>query len=99
MLRALSRQFGVAACTACTACRHSTTAEAFMALGVLADDKPLYQKGLQLARDTIADYYRWGNKGKIPGFCSETMRDMYHSQFGLGGLLQAAEIAWQQVRL
>eukprot|EP00775_Hariotina_reticulata_P001818 gene1818-2152_t len=27
---------------------------------------------------------------------SETLRDIYHSQFGLGGLLQAAELAWQQ---
>lgn len=28
--------------------------------------------------------------------CVQTLRDLYHSQFGLGGLLQMAEIAWQQ---
>ena len=28
----------------------------------------------------------------------ETLRDFFHAQFGLGGLLQVAELAWQQVR-
>jgi hypothetical protein len=30
------------------------------------------------------------------GECAETRRDLYHSQFGLGGLVQTAELAWQQ---
>jgi hypothetical protein len=28
---------------------------------------------------------------------TETLRDMFHAQFGLAGLVQVAEIAWQQV--
>lgn len=28
--------------------------------------------------------------------CTQTLRDIYHSEFGLGGLLQVAELAWQQ---
>lgn len=30
------------------------------------------------------------------GECGETKRDLFHSQFGLGGLIQLAEMAWQQ---
>lgn len=30
------------------------------------------------------------------GECNETKRDLFHSQFGLGGLIQVAEIGWQQ---
>ena len=30
------------------------------------------------------------------GECTETNRDLFHSQFGLGGLIQLAEIAWHQ---
>ena len=32
------------------------------------------------------------------GEVTETLRDMFHSQFFLGGMVQVAEIAWQQVR-
>ena len=51
------------------------------------------------------DYFRWG-KGKWTtgplettrslGECSETLRDIYHSQFALGGFVQVAEMCWQQ---
>jgi hypothetical protein len=34
---------------------------------------------------------------RIKGECTETLRDLPHAQFGLGGLLQVAELAWQQV--
>eukprot|EP00879_Flechtneria_rotunda_P022507 GHRR01023758.1.p2 GENE.GHRR01023758.1~~GHRR01023758.1.p2 ORF type:complete len:279 (+),score=87.28 GHRR01023758.1:1347-2183(+) len=78
---------------------HSTMAEAMMALGILADDRARYNKGVKLYHATVADYLKWGRGStaynRILGECTETMRDMYHAQFGLGGLLQAAEIAWQ----
>ena len=31
------------------------------------------------------------------GETTETLRDLVHAQFGLAGLLQVAELAWQQV--
>jgi hypothetical protein len=34
---------------------------------------------------------------RLRGECTETLRDLPHAQFGLGGLLQVAELAWQQV--
>jgi hypothetical protein len=77
-----------------------------MALGVLGNNRTMYNSGVNLFTSTVADYLKWGkgsfavqngNMTRLLGECSETMRDMYHSQFGLGGLLQAAEIAWQQV--
>lgn len=86
---------------------HSTLAEAYMALGVLGNNRTMYNSGVSTFTATVADHLKWGkgsfatqygNVSRLPGECSETMRDMYHSQFGLGGLLQAAEIAWQQVR-
>jgi hypothetical protein len=33
---------------------------------------------------------------KPDGECTETKRDLFHTQFGLGGLIQLAEMAWQQ---
>lgn len=33
---------------------------------------------------------------KTTGECGETCRDLYHSQYGLGGLIQLAELAWHQ---
>jgi hypothetical protein len=77
-----------------------------MALGVLGNNRTMYNQGVSVFTSTVADYLKWGkgsfatqygNITRLLGECSETMRDMYHSQFGLGGLLQAAEIAWQQV--
>jgi hypothetical protein len=85
---------------------HSTLAETYMALGVLGNNRTMYNSGVNLFTSTVADYLKWGkgsfavqngNMTRLLGECSDTMRDMYHSQFGLGGLLQAAEIAWQQV--
>lgn len=90
---------------------HSSIAEAWMAVAVLTDDKQLWQKGVDLYTATSASYFRWGryptptddsNSGivaptdRIVGECSETLRDIVHTQFGLGGMLQAAELAWQQ---
>lgn len=75
-----------------------------MALAVLSDSPELWQKAAQLYRNTSAEYFRWGRyepwvQGRHLGECSETLRDIVHAQFGMGGLLQAAELAWQQVRL
>ncbi|KAF6262671.1 chondroitin AC/alginate lyase [Scenedesmus sp. NREL 46B-D3] len=84
---------------------HSTLAEAYMALGVLGNNRTMYNSGVSLFTSTVADYLKWGRgsfavqygtTSRLPGECSETMRDFFHTQFGLGGLLQAAEIAWQQ---
>uniref|UniRef100_A0A383V947 Alginate lyase domain-containing protein n=1 Tax=Tetradesmus obliquus TaxID=3088 RepID=A0A383V947_TETOB len=79
---------------------HATIAEAMMAVGVLANDRGRYNKGVVIFHDTVKHYLKWGKgsfaQNRILGECSETMRDLYHVQFGLGSLLQAAEIAWQQ---
>lgn len=61
-----------------------------MAHGLLTDSRARYEKGLSLFRATLADYLRWGRAGspsadgRLPGECSETLRDIYHSLFGLG---------------
>jgi hypothetical protein len=76
-----------------------------MSFGFLTNDRSLYNKGKDLYMKTVTDYYRWGRPdcmtgppetGRMLGECSETLRDIYHSQFGLGGLVQVAEMCWQQ---
>lgn len=68
---------------------HSTVAECFMAHGILTDNKARYDKGVGLYHTTVQDYLKWGrgtfSEGRIIGECSETLRDIYHSQFGVGG--------------
>lgn len=60
-----------------------------MAVGVLADNITTYSKGVALFNTTLSDYLKWGKgayaTARVLGECSETLRDMYHSQFGLGG--------------
>lgn len=55
---------------------------------------------MDLYHTTVGDYLRWGHgqytAGRIAGETSETLRDIYHTSFGLGGLVQVAEQAWQQ---
>lgn len=83
---------------------HTTIADAMISFGVLADNKDRYKAGLELARTAIKDYLKWGRGSmatvdgvqRIPGECTETLRDIYHSEFGLGSALQAAEVAFQQ---
>ena len=55
-----------------------------------AGDTALWREALALWRKAAAAYLR------PCGECAETSRDLYHSQFGLGGLVQVAELAWQQ---
>lgn len=69
---------------------HTAVAEAKAQLAVLRDDRALFAEALRDWRRVAAAYL------KPTGECAETSRDLYHSQFGLGGLVQTAEVAWQQ---
>jgi hypothetical protein len=78
---------------------HATVSDAMMAVGVLTEDRARYDKGLDLYRTTVQEYFKWGRgyeKGRVLGEATETLRDIYHTLFGLGSLLQAAETAWGQ---
>jgi hypothetical protein len=79
---------------------HASCADCMVALGLLSDDRGRYQRGLSLLRDTVTSYYKWGRgdwaDGHLVGESTETFRDIYHSLFGLGSLVQAAEAAWGQ---
>lgn len=64
---------------------HSSIAEAWMAFGVLTDNTTLYLQGVELYNATVTSYFRWGRQknwmqGRILGECSETLRDIYHTQ-------------------
>jgi hypothetical protein len=79
---------------------HASVADAMASLGVLTDNRQLYSQGIALYKTTVNDYLKWGKvafaAGRLVGETSETLRDIYHSLFGLGSLLQAAEAAWAQ---
>jgi len=84
---------------------HSTIADAYISFGFLTENRNRYNKGKDLFMRTVTDYFRWGKgnwtKGppettRMIGECSETLRDLYHTQFGMGGLLNVAEMCWQQ---
>lgn len=82
---------------------HSTISEAWAAVAVLNDDAALFGKAAALHRATLGAYTRWGfdpatSGSRVIGECTETLRDVYHTLFGLGGLLQVSEWAWQQNR-
>jgi hypothetical protein len=82
----------------------ASIADAYMALGILAGDAARYDKGVALYKATVDAYFRVGRganggraaKGRAFGEATETLRDVYHTLFGLGSLLQAAETAWGQ---
>jgi hypothetical protein len=71
---------------------HASVADCMMAVGVLSDDRARYDKGLALYRKTVREYFRWGRgryaPGRIVGESTETLRDIYHTLFGLGSLIQ-----------
>lgn len=74
---------------------HTTVAEAWMAVSLLTDDPPRFRKAVKLYNETLHSYLKWGKgdwaaSGRVPGECSETLRDIFHSEFGLGGLLQVS---------
>eukprot|EP00878_Enallax_costatus_P043516 GHUV01051527.1.p1 GENE.GHUV01051527.1~~GHUV01051527.1.p1 ORF type:complete len:634 (+),score=132.79 GHUV01051527.1:302-2203(+) len=83
---------------------HSSIVEAEMAMAILTDDKTRFDNAVGLFHKTVEDYvWKWGRQkgynevnGRCMGECTETYRDGCHPQFGLGGLIQAAEMAWQQ---
>eukprot|EP00882_Tetradesmus_deserticola_P015228 GHRQ01016219.1.p1 GENE.GHRQ01016219.1~~GHRQ01016219.1.p1 ORF type:complete len:577 (+),score=184.85 GHRQ01016219.1:303-2033(+) len=83
---------------------HTTIADAMISFGVLADDRGRYNIGTELFMNATRDYLKWGRGmmstvdgvQRIPGECTETLRDIYHAEFGLGSALQAAEMAFQQ---
>jgi hypothetical protein len=57
----------------------ATMSDAMMAVGVLSDDRPRYERGLALYRATVEGYLRWGRgryaKGRMIGETTETLRD------------------------
>lgn len=61
-----------------------------MAIAVYTRDEQKFQETLEVLRDQIGSYcYPSGQS-------VETARDMLHVQMGLGGMIAAAEIAWNQ---
>lgn len=70
-----------------------------MAFGVLTDDAQRYNMAVDLYHTTVRGYFKWGRgrfaAGRLIGESTETLRDIYHTLFGLGSLLQTAEMAWQ----
>lgn len=75
---------------ALAACRQSTIAECKAQLAILTGNRQLWDDALAWWHKVLDAYI------KPCGECGETQRDLFHSQFGLGGLIQLAEIAWQQ---
>eukprot|EP00775_Hariotina_reticulata_P008807 gene8807-8986_t len=68
----------------------TTVAECKAQLAILTGNKALWEDALRWWHRVFDAYV------KPCGECGETSRDLYHSQFGMGGLIQLAEIAWHQ---
>lgn len=70
-----------------------------MAFGILTNDQRRHAKAVELYHTTVHGYLKWGRRrfadGRLIGETTETLRDIYHTLFGLGSLLQTAEMAWQ----
>lgn len=70
----------------------ASIADAMMAVGALSDDRFRYEKGLALYRVVVDSYFRFGRgdfkEGHIVGEATETLRDVYHTLFGIGSLVQ-----------
>lgn len=79
---------------------HAAIIEAMAAVAVLSDDRGRWQKARTVFDMTVQRYLRWGKDmwavGHVLGECTETQRDIFHTQMGLAGLLQTAEMAFQQ---
>lgn len=79
---------------------HAAMVDAMVAVAVLSDDRARWNKARTIFHATVHRYLRWGKDiwalSHLLGECSETERDIYHTQMGLAGLLQAAETAFQQ---
>lgn len=68
----------------------TTIAECKAQFAILTGNRGLWEESLADWRRLMDAYI------KPCGECTETNRDLFHSQFGLGGLIQLAEIAWHQ---
>ncbi|WIA35436.1 hypothetical protein OEZ86_003877 [Tetradesmus obliquus] len=68
----------------------TTVAECKAQLATLTGRRRLWDEALAWWHKVFDAYV------KPCGECGETQRDLFHSQFGLGGLIQLAEMAWQQ---
>lgn len=79
---------------------HAAIIDAMTAVAVLSDDRARWNKARSVFDATVQRYLRWGKDvwavDHVLGECTETQRDIFHSQMGLAGLIQAAEMAWQQ---
>lgn len=79
---------------------HAAIMDAMASVAVLSDDRARWDKARRLFEVTVQRYLRWGKgvwaEGHVVGETTETQRDIYHTQMGLAGLLQTAEMAWQQ---
>lgn len=75
---------------------HASCADCLVAFGSLAGDEARYRQGLDLYRTTVESYFKWGrppyDKGRLIGEATETLRDIYHTLFGIGSLIQVR--AW-----
>lgn len=68
-----------------------TMQEALMQIALFRDDRSEFQRILNEFRDTLPKC--------VPctqGMCTETKRDLIHSQFQIGSMIQIAEMAWHQ---
>lgn len=79
---------------------HAAIIDAMASVAVLADDRARWDKAKVVFEETVQRYLRWGKDiwttGHVLGESTETQRDIFHTQMGLAGLLQAAELAFQQ---
>lgn len=79
---------------------HAAITDAMAAVAILSDDRARWDKARSVFDITVRRYLRWGKDvwsvGHVLGECTETQRDIFHTQMGLAGLLQTAEMAFQQ---
>lgn len=79
---------------------HAAIVDAMTAVAVLSDDRARWNKARTVFHATVQRYLRWGKDewadDHVLGETTETQRDIFHTQMGLAGLIQAAEMAWQQ---
>jgi hypothetical protein len=56
-------------------------------VALLTDDRQLFEAAATLFTDTVTSYLKWGRGewaagGRVPGECSETLRDIFHRLVG-----------------
>lgn len=68
-----------------------TIQEALLQIALFRDDRPEFNRLLNEFKDTISRCVPCNE-----GMCTETKRDLIHSQFQIGSMIQIAEMAWHQ---